>query len=290
MKKRLQGFIAGVLIGVTLTSGTVFAKQIKETAVIFYNNIKISLNGQEIRPKDANGNYVEPFIIDGTTYLPVRAVANALDINVKWDNKTNTVLLSNQKSENVATGFDSTSTANEISVVNEYYWETDYGNYIAIIIKNNSAYTFSPRIQISFKDNSGKIVGAKNQSENAFGPGSEIAFVFNNDEPFEKYEYTITANEEKYYEDCVSKLEFTHSITNEKVILQVKNNGKKPAKFVKYTILFKYRGKVVDYDWGYCTDDDYEIKAGMMEINEVSAVYKEKFDSVEIYLTGRSNR
>ncbi|MBE7026729.1 MAG: copper amine oxidase N-terminal domain-containing protein [Ruminococcaceae bacterium] len=95
MKKRLQGVVVGVLIGAMLTSGAVFAKQISETAELIYNNIKISMNGQEILPKDANGNYVEPFTINGTTYLPVRAVANALKIDVDWDGSTSTVILSN---------------------------------------------------------------------------------------------------------------------------------------------------------------------------------------------------
>ena len=95
MKKGLQGLIAGVLIGAMLTSGGVFAKQISTKAELFYNNIKISLNSKEVLPKDADGNYVEPFIINGTTYLPVRAVANALGINVDWDGSTNTVILSN---------------------------------------------------------------------------------------------------------------------------------------------------------------------------------------------------
>ena len=94
MGKRLQGLIAGTLAGTMLTSGVVFAKQISETAELFYNNIKIVVNGQEIQPKDPNGNYVEPFIINGTTYLPVRAVSDALGVNVDWDGNTNTVILS----------------------------------------------------------------------------------------------------------------------------------------------------------------------------------------------------
>ncbi len=68
MKKNLQGMIAGVLIGTILASGVVFAKQISETAELFYNNIKIYIDGGEIIPKDANGNVVEPFTINGTTY------------------------------------------------------------------------------------------------------------------------------------------------------------------------------------------------------------------------------
>ncbi len=100
MKKRLQGLVAGFLIAAFLTTGSVIAKQTTETAELVYNDIKITIDGQEITPKDSNGNVVEPFIIDGTTYLPVRAIANAFGKNVNWDATTNTVVLYGQISEN----------------------------------------------------------------------------------------------------------------------------------------------------------------------------------------------
>ena len=93
MKKRLQGLIAGMLIGTMLTSGVVFAKQISETAELFYNNIKIYIDGGEIVPKDANGNVVEPFTMNGTTYLPVRAISNAFGKDVEWDGATQSVYI-----------------------------------------------------------------------------------------------------------------------------------------------------------------------------------------------------
>lgn len=62
---------------------------------LYYNDIKIRLDGKTLTPKDAAGNPVEPFIIDGTTYLPVRAVGEALGLNVSWDGATNTVILGN---------------------------------------------------------------------------------------------------------------------------------------------------------------------------------------------------
>ena len=43
-----------------------------------YDNIKIFMDGEEVTPKDGNGQSVEPFIYNGTTYLPVRAVSNAI--------------------------------------------------------------------------------------------------------------------------------------------------------------------------------------------------------------------
>ena len=91
MKKRLQGLIAGVLIGTMLTSGIVFAKNIQETINAVYMNVKLVIDGEEITPKDVNGNIVEPFIYNGTTYLPVRAIGEAFDKDVHWDGKTATV-------------------------------------------------------------------------------------------------------------------------------------------------------------------------------------------------------
>ncbi len=93
MKKRLQGLIEGVLVGVILPCGVAFAKQISQTAELFYNNIKIYIDGGEIVPKDVNGNKVEPFIMNGTTYLPVRAISNALGKDVEWDGATQSVYI-----------------------------------------------------------------------------------------------------------------------------------------------------------------------------------------------------
>ncbi len=91
MEKRLQGLIAGVLIGAMLTSGVVFAKNIQETIDAVYMNVKLVIDGEEITPKDGNGNIVEPFIYNGTTYLPIRAIGEAFHKDVHWDGETATV-------------------------------------------------------------------------------------------------------------------------------------------------------------------------------------------------------
>lgn len=89
-KMRVLELVLCILI---VTTSTVFATVGSRTAELFYNNIKIMLNGKEVVPTDANGNSVEPFVIEGTTYLPVRAVANALGMNVGWNDETKTVSL-----------------------------------------------------------------------------------------------------------------------------------------------------------------------------------------------------
>lgn len=88
--------IIGLVLVITLlVTTTVFATVGGRTAELLYDNIKILLNGKALTPTDANGNAVEPFTIDGTTYLPVRAVASALGLNVSWDDVNKTVVLDN---------------------------------------------------------------------------------------------------------------------------------------------------------------------------------------------------
>ena len=92
-KDKIKGFVAGLCVATIVSSGIVFADSISKTVTAVYNNIKIVIDGTQITPTDANGNVVEPFIIDGTTYLPVRAVAQALGKEVNWDGSSNTVYL-----------------------------------------------------------------------------------------------------------------------------------------------------------------------------------------------------
>ncbi len=82
--------IAGV-IGATVlpASASAVTKQISVT----YSNIQLVVDGVKVTPKDANGKTVEPFIYEGTTYLPVRAVGDALGKQVTWDGASQTVYL-----------------------------------------------------------------------------------------------------------------------------------------------------------------------------------------------------
>src|SRR5699024_4812633 len=80
------------------TIGTAAATIGSRTVKADYADIKITLNGRQITPKDATGATVEPFSVNGTTYLPVRAVANALGVDVDWNGDTSTVILCTEQS------------------------------------------------------------------------------------------------------------------------------------------------------------------------------------------------
>lgn len=94
-KERTKGFISGMVVSTLIFSlvGTAVATVGKRTAELDYNDIKITVDGQQVTPTDAAGNPLEPFAINGTTYLPVRAVGNTLGVGVEWDGSTGTVQL-----------------------------------------------------------------------------------------------------------------------------------------------------------------------------------------------------
>ncbi|NLM50169.1 MAG: copper amine oxidase N-terminal domain-containing protein, partial [Clostridiaceae bacterium] len=71
---------------------------------IVFNDIKIMIDGQMLDAKDAQGNKVEPFIIDGTTYLPVRAVSEAFSLKVEYDEKTKTAYIGSITNRETDTG------------------------------------------------------------------------------------------------------------------------------------------------------------------------------------------
>ena len=95
MLKQTKGFITGFIVCAlfSVLIMNVFAAPIEKVITATYNNIKIYVDGNKIDPKDANGNAVEPFIYNGTTYLPVRAIGTAFGKSVEWDGANQSVYI-----------------------------------------------------------------------------------------------------------------------------------------------------------------------------------------------------
>ena len=99
-KGRLQGICIGLVFAILLAAGTtVLAISNQTTLSVIISDIKLVVDGKPVTPKDATGKVVEPFIVDGTTYLPVRAIADALGKKVDWDESTNTIYIGKKPGE-----------------------------------------------------------------------------------------------------------------------------------------------------------------------------------------------
>ena len=92
MKKHAKILILALCCALLLSS-TVYAASRTRTMEVTYSDIKLVVDGNAVTPKDATGAVVEPFIYEGTTYLPVRAVGEALGKQVSWDGNSKTVYI-----------------------------------------------------------------------------------------------------------------------------------------------------------------------------------------------------
>ncbi len=83
VNKRLPDMIlTGVCGCALLFGGTAIAKSVTEKISVRFANIKLIVNDKVIQTK------AEPFVYNGNVYAPVATVANMLNINQEWDNKT----------------------------------------------------------------------------------------------------------------------------------------------------------------------------------------------------------
>ncbi|WP_409966851.1 alkaline phosphatase [Bengtsoniella intestinalis] len=89
--------ILACLLAVATLTGSALAASGTNSINALYNNIKVMVGGQETTLTDVNGNVVEPFIVDGTTYVPIRGAAEALGETVSYNSDTNSVEIGNQE-------------------------------------------------------------------------------------------------------------------------------------------------------------------------------------------------
>ena len=95
MKDHFRGYIARLLT-VLLICGlitTASANKGKVMQELEYRDIRVSLDGEILDLRNAIGEKVEPFMFGGTNYLPVRALAESLGLNVAWNGQEVMVVL-----------------------------------------------------------------------------------------------------------------------------------------------------------------------------------------------------
>lgn len=94
MKKNVQIFIAGFISCLMLfaSATTVFAAASGTSVPAMLNGaVKMMLNGNNYVAKDQSGNELLPITYNNRTYLPVRALAEALNVPIEYETTTNTI-------------------------------------------------------------------------------------------------------------------------------------------------------------------------------------------------------
>ena len=92
--KRAKGFILGVVSTLIVFSlATTAYAAVTGRTIDIVDGIKIFLYGEPLEMTDVNSDVVEPFIHNGTTYVPVRGLSEALGQAVAWDSESKAVYI-----------------------------------------------------------------------------------------------------------------------------------------------------------------------------------------------------
>ena len=82
------------------------------------DNIRVFIDGSQITPRDAAGRVAHPFIRDGTTFLPLRAVGEAFGKSVHWDARNNSVIIGRGTMRITSGGNTHVATVADIAALN----------------------------------------------------------------------------------------------------------------------------------------------------------------------------
>lgn len=100
MKKR-SSRVLSILLAVCLTAAIaipVLADGNSTLAEIF-RGVTVYVDGTKVEPKNAEGGPADPFIVDNSTYLPARAISDALGAEISWDEATYNVYIDTLKAD-----------------------------------------------------------------------------------------------------------------------------------------------------------------------------------------------
>ncbi|QUI25504.1 hypothetical protein HZI73_25830 [Vallitalea pronyensis] len=90
MKKSIKILVAMVVL-ITVSTSLSASSLIRDISGKENKGITITYNGQVQTLKDGHGEVIYPVIIDGSTYLPVRAVTEMVGADITWNGTTKTI-------------------------------------------------------------------------------------------------------------------------------------------------------------------------------------------------------
>lgn len=134
----MRNLFIGILVGLVLSiTGVAFAQTFMGETATF----PIIINGKTFESDNPT------IVVNGSTYLPLKDIGNAIGINVIWNSELGRVEIGEENKSNLI------SFSNTVS-------KTTYGMTTVIgEIKNNDIIKHSISLTVTFYDNDGKIMG-----------------------------------------------------------------------------------------------------------------------------------
>ncbi len=115
------------------SSNRYIAGKTKDVTVQVRTDFTIVIDGMTQNFRTASGKAVYPLLYNGSTYLPLRAIGEIMDKDVKWNNSTKTVTLTSQDGYTVtdADSFGGSNTVTDTDTVGNTVQPADVGMWQA---------------------------------------------------------------------------------------------------------------------------------------------------------------
>lgn len=113
MKKRIIAAITALSV---ITSAAAVAAFGVQRTIDVTGGISVFMDGNEVEMTDVNGNAVDAFVYDGTTYLPARAISEANGNTVSWDGQARRVDIKSNEADS-----ENTNAARLINQEDRYF-------------------------------------------------------------------------------------------------------------------------------------------------------------------------
>jgi hypothetical protein len=112
--KKYRQFIIGFVVGAMLFGTASIAAESSKSIQVLYRNIKIAINGKTIATDS------EPFVYNSRTYVPVRFVAEAFGKEVRYNETTDTVEITDTAAAQATPKDNGTITVPVVATPSEY--------------------------------------------------------------------------------------------------------------------------------------------------------------------------
>lgn len=164
MKKRIKDIIIGFIIGCLLMTTTpVLANTILQKIDVVLNSVDVQVNGEKLE--------ADTILYNGSTYLPMRKVAEAVGKDIEWNQDTMTANII-EKSD--------IKLNNEITIVENTDLKTSDGIKIKVI--NNKNYINLEDCYKKYNDEENKKIKVSNKNGEIITDLDDIICLYINDE------------------------------------------------------------------------------------------------------------
>ncbi|WP_152397834.1 stalk domain-containing protein [Paenibacillus cellulositrophicus] len=103
MKNRVKGTImAALVVGMTVSgaAGVYAGANLQKISAYLNHNISFKIDGKTFVPTDGKGNKLAPIVYNDSTYLPVRALSEALKASVDYNSRTGVITIGTPSAPN----------------------------------------------------------------------------------------------------------------------------------------------------------------------------------------------